>query len=152
MTLVIATEGAADTRSFGRRLAGLCRPGDVILLSGALGSGKTVLAAGVAEGLGVPIPVTSPSFVLVRRYEGGFLPFVHADVYRLGTRGEVEDLDLLGEAEAGVLVIEWGEAVAEVMPDDHLAVELTVTGAETRTIRLVARGSWEKRPLGELAS
>ena len=84
------------------------RAGDVVLLAGRLGAGKTLLAAGIGEGLGVEEPLTSPSFILARAHEG-FLPVVHADVYRLGTSAEFEDLDLPEQARDGVLLIEWGD-------------------------------------------
>ena len=109
----------ADTRAVGRRLAGLLRPGDVVLLAGDLGAGKTVFASGIADGLGVEDPVVSPSFVLVRRYRG-LLPMTHADLYRLGSSAEIEDLDLPAEAGDGVLVVEWGDAAIQAFGEDHL--------------------------------
>ena len=109
-----------------RRLAGLLRPSDVIVLAGSLGSGKTLLASGIAEGLGVTDPVTSPSFVLVQSYQG-FMPVVHADVYRLATVAEFDDLELPDEAADGVLLIEWGDAVQTQLPPDHLVIDLSVT-------------------------
>ena len=116
----MTSKDAAATMGAGRRLAALVRPGDVITLSGQLGAGKTTFAAGFGEGLGIDEPVTSPSFVLVRTYRSGFTPLVHVDAYRLGSLGEFEDLDVLDEASEGVLLIEWGEAVVGVLPEDHL--------------------------------
>ncbi|MGH8936232.1 MAG: tRNA (adenosine(37)-N6)-threonylcarbamoyltransferase complex ATPase subunit type 1 TsaE [Acidimicrobiia bacterium] len=150
MTVEVETADEAETRTVGRRLAGLLRAGDVVLLAGGLGSGKTVFTGGIAEGLGVERPVSSPSFVLVRRYDDGFLPLVHADVYRLDSLGELEDLDLFEEARQGVLVVEWGHVVADLMPSDHLAVQFQVTGNSTRLVRLIPRGAWGERPLQEL--
>jgi len=146
---VIAVQAptASDTRRIGRALAGLVQPGDVILLSGPLGAGKTVLAAGLAEGLGVDEPLTSPSFVLARSYREGFIPLFHADLYRVGSFGEFEDLDLIEEARAGVLVIEWGEVVASRLADSRLAVEIKGAGSETRTISFYTSGSWQGRPI-----
>ena len=106
----IATANPGETLALGRHLAGLLRAGDVVLLAGRLGAGKTVFAAGVGEGLGVEEQLTSPTFILARTHEG-FLPVVHADVYRLGTSAEFEDLDLPEQARDGVLLIEWGDAV-----------------------------------------
>ncbi len=136
-----------DTMAVGRRLAALLQPGDVVLLAGALGSGKTVFTAGLAEGLGIDDRVTSPSFVLVRRYQG-FLTLIHADVYRLGTMAELDDLDLDDAADA-VLVVEWGHAVAGALPADHLLVTFDVHGGR-RTLQLVPRGAWQRRPLAEV--
>ncbi len=136
-----------DTMAVGRRLAALLQPGDVVLLAGPLGSGKTVFTAGLAEGLGIDERVTSPSFVLVRRYHG-FLTLIHADVYRLGTMAELDDLDL-DDAADGVLVVEWGHAVAGGLPADHLLVIFDVDRGQ-RTLSLVPRGAWQRRPLVEV--
>lgn len=141
----------ADTAAFAARLAPLMRPGDVVLLSGGLGVGKTRFAAGLAVGLGVEEQVVSPSFVLVRRYDSGFLPLIHVDVYRLSSVNEFDDLDVLEMAAEGVLVIEWGDAVEPVVPEDHLRVEFEVEDDETRIIRLIPSGSWEHRELAEVA-
>lgn len=149
MSVTVECPDEADTRAAGRRLAALLRPGDVVLLSGDLGSGKTVLASGIAEGLGVEDRVVSPSFVLVRRYRG-LVPMVHADLYRVGSSGEVEDLDLVVEAGDGVLVVEWGDVVENRFGRDHLVVELAVHEDGGRTVRLVPHGEWRDRPLGEV--
>lgn len=148
--IVLEAPTAADTRRLGRALAGLVRKGDIILLTGALGTGKTVLAAGIAEGLGVTEPLVSPSFVLARIYADGFMPLVHADAYRLGTSAEFEDLDLLEASRDGLLIIEWGDSVASLLPDAYLTVELSGTGDLSRTIRLRPRGTWSDRSLSEL--
>ena len=148
--IVVEAATAADTRRLGRALAALVRRGDIILLTGSLGTGKTVLAAGIAEGLGVAEPVASPSFVLVRTYQEGFMPLVHADVYRIGSSGEFEDLDLLDAARDGLLMIEWGDAVAGWLPDTCLTVELVGTGDGSRTIRFDLGGSWSDRSIYEL--
>jgi tRNA threonylcarbamoyladenosine biosynthesis protein TsaE len=147
--VVVTTTLPSDTVALGRRLAGLLRPGDVVLLAGPLGAGKTLVAAGVADGLGVDEPVTSPSFVIVRSYQG-FLPVHHADVYRLESTGEWDDLDLLTLAADGVLLVEWGTAVAGAVPGDHLVVDIAVLDADRRLITLVPHGSWRRRPLQEL--
>ena len=141
----------ADTVALGARLAPLVRPGDVIVLSGDLGAGKTRFVGGLADGLGVEEQVVSPSFILARRYDTGFLPLIHADVYRLDTINEFDDLDLLDTAADGVLVIEWGDAVEPVLPEDHLRVEFEVEEDQTRILRLVPSGSWESRDLAEVA-
>lgn len=147
----VACATADDTRALGRRLAASLRGGDVILLKGGLGAGKTVLAGGIAEGLGVEEQVTSPTFVLVRWYEG-LMPFVHADVYRLGSSAEIEDLDLPDEALDGVLVVEWGDVAEQQFGDDHLLVELSVEADDTRLVRLVPVGSWVGRSFEGVAA
>lgn len=147
----ITCPSEADTRAVGRRLAALCRPGDVVILHGRLGSGKTAFAGGLAEGLAIDEPVTSPSFVLMRRYASGFLPLVHADVYRLGSLAEFDDLDVLDEASEGLLVIEWGEAVASELPADRLTVAIAVGDDGVRQITLDPMGEWQSRNLIEVA-
>jgi tRNA threonylcarbamoyladenosine biosynthesis protein TsaE len=134
-----------DTADLGARLAALLRPGDVVVLSGPLGAGKTLFTSGIAAGLGVEEPVISPSFILTREYSSGFLPLIHADIYRLTTRNEFDDLDLLSQSSQGVLVIEWGDAVEPILPPDHLRVDFEVADDEARNITLVPFGSWRTR-------
>jgi tRNA threonylcarbamoyladenosine biosynthesis protein TsaE len=141
----------ADTRAVARKLAASLRPGDVVLLAGGLGVGKTVFTAGLAAGLGVEEPVVSPSFVLVRQYSTGFLPMVHVDVYRLGTLNEFDDLEVFELAADGVAVIEWGDALEGAMPEDHLRIDFVVDSDSSRVIRLVPSGSWLVRDLGLVA-
>lgn len=141
----------ADTEALGGRLAADLRPGDIVLLAGGLGAGKTLFTRGLATGLGVDEPVTSPSFILVRKYETGFLPIVHVDVYRLSSFNEFEDLDVFEMARDGVLVIEWGDAVEPALPDDHLRIEFEVADDESRTLRFVTEGSWSSRTLEGVA-
>lgn len=141
----------ADTEALGGRLAADLRPGDIVLLAGGLGAGKTLFTRGLATGLGVDEPVTSPSFILVRKYETGFLPIVHVDVYRLSSLNEFEDLDVFEMARDGVLVIEWGDAVEPALPDDHLRIEFEVADDESRTLRFVTEGSWSSRTLEGVA-
>ncbi len=134
-----------DTADLGARLAALLRIGDVVVLSGPLGAGKTLFTSGIAAGLGVEEPVISPSFILTREYSSGFLPLIHADIYRLSTRNEFDDLDLLSQASQGVLVIEWGDVVEPILPPDHLRVDFEVDDDEARNITLVPWGSWRTR-------
>jgi tRNA threonylcarbamoyladenosine biosynthesis protein TsaE len=123
----------------------------VVVLCGSLGAGKTAFVGGVADGLGIEEPVTSPSFVLMRKYTSGFIPLVHVDVYRIGSLGEFDDLDVFEEARESVLVVEWGDAVAASLPDDHLKIVIEVTGETERDLRFGPNGSWTERPLGELS-
>lgn len=138
----------ADTRAVGRKLAASLRPGDVVLLVGGLGAGKTTFTMGIATGLGVEEPVLSPSFVLVREYRTGFMPVVHADVYRLGSFNEFDDLEVFDLAANGVLVIEWGDAIEGAAPEDHLRVEFGVEDDGGRLLRMVPGGAWDQRDLG----
>ena len=140
-----------DTETLGGRLAASLRPGDVLVLAGGLGAGKTLFTKGLATGLGVDEPVVSPSFVLVREYRSGFIPVIHADVYRLGSINEFDDLDVLEMSKDGVLVIEWGEAVEAVLPPDHLRIEFDVDEGGSRTLRFIGEGSWAQRDLGGVA-
>jgi tRNA threonylcarbamoyladenosine biosynthesis protein TsaE len=93
--------------------------------------------------------VTSPTFVLAKRYDG-FLPIVHADAYRLGSFAEFDDLELPTESRDGILMIEWGTAVAPGVPPDHLVVDIVIVDDETRRIRLIPHGAWAARGLEEL--
>ena len=143
------TKSPAETLALGRHLGAFLSAGDIVLLAGRLGAGKTLFAAGVGEGLGVEEQLTSPSFILARAHEG-FVPVIHADVYRLGTNAEFEDLDLPEQARDGVLLIEWGDVVAHGVPADHLLVEIEVCADESRHFRFVPSGSWGQRDLGGL--
>ncbi len=150
MTICFTSRSVADTYQAGRQLAAMLRPGDVVLLIGELGAGKTALASGIGEGLGVEDPITSPTFVLVKRYDEAFIPLVHADVYRLKSTGEFEDLDLLTASQDAVLVIEWGDAVASLLPEDHLKVRIEMGEDGERSILFEPHGSWQHRPLREM--
>ena len=149
MTVEIRCEDAAATMAAGRRLAGLLWAGDVVLLDGDLGAGKTTFVAGLAEGLGVDEPITSPTFVLMRTYPG-LMPLTHADVYRVETLSELEDLDLIEASSDGVLAVEWGTAVEQWVPPDHLVVRIRLEEDEVRCIEFLPRGTWDQRPLAEL--
>ena len=136
----------ADTQAFGRELADLLRAGDLVVLAGPLGAGKTALTQGIGAGLGVRGPVTSPTFVLARVHRGGRVPLVHVDAYRLGSMADVDDLDLDATAEEAVTVVEWGHGLVEQLADEHLVVELDRRDDDVRTARLVPVGvGWERR-------
>jgi tRNA threonylcarbamoyladenosine biosynthesis protein TsaE len=147
----VCSRSADETRALGARLAAVLRPGDVVVLTGDLGAGKTVLAKGIAEGLGVSEPVVSPTFTIVREYEGD-IPLQHLDVYRLDHLQEVIDLGLdeLLDGHA-VTVVEWGEAVSALLPADRLEVSLMLLPPEeadddTRVVELHAVGTaWAAR-------
>ncbi|MGP0031933.1 MAG: tRNA (adenosine(37)-N6)-threonylcarbamoyltransferase complex ATPase subunit type 1 TsaE, partial [Acidimicrobiales bacterium] len=145
----------AATRDVAARLSRCCRSGDVILLAGDLGAGKTAFAQGFAAALGVTGPVTSPTFTLVRHYRcGGDSPvahLIHADVYRTGSLGEVVELALTELVEEGaVALVEWGDRAAPALGDDVLEVALARPGPaagsdEERTIVITGRGAWTGR-------
>lgn len=141
------TTSPEETEREGRRLSEELRPGDVVLLVGGLGAGKTTFVRGVAEGLGVTTSVTSPTFTLVQSYRGR-LTLLHADLWRLERLSEVVDLALdEGLEEGGVLLAEWGEGALELFGDDALVV-LFEEGEEEdcRILRFEARGKrWEER-------
>lgn len=141
-------------RAFGAELATSLRAGDLVLLSGELGAGKTTLAQGIAAGLGVRGPVTSPTFVLARVHPSlvGGPALVHVDAYRLGSLVEVEDLDLEESLPDAVTVVEWGEGKAEGLADDRLEIRIVrSTGAgsdENRTVTVHPVGErWRGVPL-----
>ena len=130
--VVVST--AAAMRALGRRLAALLRAGDLVILSGGLGAGKTTLTQGIGEGLGVRGPVTSPTFVIARVHPplvaaGGPMgpgpALVHADAYRLGSSLELDDLDLDADTGISVTVVEWGEGLAEGLAADRLEITIT---------------------------
>ncbi len=177
---MIRSRSAGDTRRLAAALAGACRPGDVLLLVGGLGAGKTTFAQGLAAGLGVRERVTSPTFTLVRQYRtgrsDGIVELLHADVYRLEDLEEIEDLALDELVEDGaVAAVEWGERAAPLLGSDALVVELVrdrpgageepgeagvnVNGAladgaladEARTIALRAVGPRWRERAGEVA-
>jgi tRNA threonylcarbamoyladenosine biosynthesis protein TsaE len=138
-----------DTREFGRRLAAVLRPGDLVLLAGPLGAGKTALAQGIGAGLGVRGDVTSPTFVIARVHRGP-VPMVHADAYRLGDRPdprlEIDDLDLDASADDAVTVVEWGDGLVEHLNDAYLQVRIDRRDDDTRVVDLVPHGGdWAAR-------
>jgi len=145
VTLVVRT--AEDMRRLGVRLAGLLRAGDLLLLTGDLGAGKTTLAQGIAAGLGTPGPVLSPTFVVARCHAGGRLPLLHVDAYRLADLAEVDDLDLDGDVEGSVTLVEWGEGRAERLAPDRLQLRIERSqdpDDDTRTVTVVPVGDrWD---------
>jgi len=146
----VETHAPEETLEWGRRIGRAAAPGDVLALVGDLGSGKTVLAKGVAEGLGAAAAreVTSPTFVLCREHLGGRIPFYHLDAYRL--RGAA-DLEAIGSAEIlggdGLAALEWADRAPQALPPDHLEVRLEVTGPQARRLTFAARGPQAERLL-----
>ena len=148
--IVARTAGVDQTRALAAAVAELARPGDVVVLAGDLGAGKTAFAQGFAAGLGVTETVTSPTFIIARSYEGR-LRLHHLDVYRLDTLQEAEDLGLAELVDdAAVVLVEWGDVVAPVLPSDHLEVRLSFgEEPDDRRLQLEASGSaWATRGAG----
>lgn len=137
--LTLRSGSPDETRRTGARMAPLLRPGDVLLLQGELGSGKTMLTRGIGEGLDVDQPVRSSSFVLMNEYHGR-LTLYHADLYRLTDPREVADLALEEIAAPGVLVVEWPERAWDELPPEHLLVRLEEDGESGRILTVVPRG------------
>jgi tRNA threonylcarbamoyladenosine biosynthesis protein TsaE len=137
----VTVPSAEAMQALGRRLAGLLRAGDLVILSGALGAGKTTLVQGIGAGLGVRGPVTSPTFVIARVHPSvtGGPDLVHADAYRLASPAEVDDLDLDATVDSSVTVIEWGGGLAEGLAADRLEVTITPAG-QGRAVRVTGHG------------
>lgn len=166
MTVEIVVPTADAMRAIGRRLATLLRAGDLVVLSGSLGAGKTTLAQGIGAGLDVRGGVTSPTFVIARVHpalaDGPSL--VHADAYRLGGRLEVDDLDLDASIGDSVTLVEWGEGLVEDLADDRLEIEIArsegddiapvqdLESDDVRVVRVTGRGDrWRDVELAGLA-
>ena len=147
MSRELTLETAEDTWAWGTRLGKLLQAGDLLVLTGDLGAGKTTLTQGIAEGLGVRGPITSPTFVIARVHPSlvGGPALVHVDAYRLGGFAELDDLDLDTSLEDSVTVVEWGHGLAEGLSEEHL--EITLTGTDRRTVAVHGHGPrWTGRP------
>ena len=134
------TNSAAETRALGEELSSSLRPGDVVVLEGELGAGKSELARGIARGLGVRETVTSPSFTILNVYESGRYPLYHFDWYRLESADELYELGMdeyLGGD--GIAVVEWAERCPEAVPKNTIRITLDVTGEESRRIQILRR-------------
>lgn len=146
----VAVPTRDDMHALGRRLAAVLRAGDLVVLSGGLGAGKTTLTQGIGEGLGARGAITSPTFVIARVHPSttGGPALVHVDAYRLGSLDEVDDLDLDASLDASVTVVEWGEDKVEELSEDRLSVVIerpvggvvVDDGDEPRTVSLVGVG------------
>jgi tRNA threonylcarbamoyladenosine biosynthesis protein TsaE len=159
LPVAVDVPAADDMRALGARLAALTRPGDVVLLTGDLGAGKTTLVQGLADGLGVRGHVTSPTFVISRihRSLGDGPALVHVDAYRLGGVAEVDDLDLDAALDESVTAIEWGAGLVEDLADDRLEVAIARPAGdeagEDRTVRVTPVGvRWRDADLRKLVA
>ncbi|KRE43902.1 tRNA (adenosine(37)-N6)-threonylcarbamoyltransferase complex ATPase subunit type 1 TsaE [Knoellia sp. Soil729] len=141
---------ADDTRGFGEALGRQLRAGDLVLLTGGLGAGKTTLTQGLAAGLGVRGPITSPTFVIARIHPSlvGGPALVHVDAYRLGGLAELDDLDLDTSLDESVTVVEWGHGLAEDLSEDRLEILLEADPeTESRTAVVTGHGErWKAGP------
>jgi len=146
---VLTVQTAADMHRLGERLAAVLRAGDLIVLNGPLGAGKTVLVQGIGAGLGVRGTVVSPTFVIARVH-GGPLPLVHVDAYRLGSLDEVDDLDLDVDVATAVTVVEWGHGLVEQLTESRLEIMIARSDeSEVRTVRFLPfGGDWPARVAG----
>lgn len=147
----LASRSPAETADLGEKIGRAAVAGDIVALWGELGAGKTVLARGIARGLGLDAgEVTSPTFVIVHEHLGGRLPFFHVDLYRLSRA----DLPSTGWEEAldagGLAVIEWPDRAGPDLPPDRLDVDIAHTGERTRRIELAASGERSERLIGQL--
>ena len=144
------TRTPSETQALARALGPLLQSGDVVLLSGDLGAGKTTFVKGVAEALGVREPVTSPSFTIVQEYDGA-VPIAHVDVFRLQRVQELHDLGFEELLEGRVVLVEWGDLVAPILPADRVEVTFTIgDDLETRVVEIDAIGrSWARRGLDD---
>lgn len=147
--ILAATSSPEDTRALAAAVADELAVGDLLVLAGDLGAGKTCFTQGLGQGLGITERMTSPTFTLVNRYTEGRLELHHLDVYRIDDIAETLDLDLPELLEVGVTVIEWGEEITEVLPVDHLTVRLRYPDEgndDDRIIQFEAGGpTWEGR-------
>jgi tRNA threonylcarbamoyladenosine biosynthesis protein TsaE len=144
--MMLTTHGASETESVAAALGRVLRPGDLVVLTGELGAGKTTFVKGVARALGVQEHVTSPTFTIVQEYDGA-VPVAHVDVYRLERMQELHDLGFEELLEGRVVLVEWGEMIAPVLPSDRVEVRLSMLDdADTRVVEIAAYGpGWAAR-------
>ncbi|HHY59695.1 MAG TPA: tRNA (adenosine(37)-N6)-threonylcarbamoyltransferase complex ATPase subunit type 1 TsaE [Clostridia bacterium] len=148
----VVTKNSLETQNLGRLLGQLLQPGDVLVVSGDLGAGKTTFVQGLATGLGIQAPVTSPTFTIIHEYEGPRCPFYHIDAYRLEDPREVEELGLEEYLHGnGIAAVEWAENIAPWLPSDYLCVKINKIPAEPewRRVAVAAVGNGSYRRLLE---
>jgi tRNA threonylcarbamoyladenosine biosynthesis protein TsaE len=152
--VIVQTASAAETRAVGAAIAACLAAGDVVVLEGDLGSGKTTLAQGIAGALGVTEPVVSPTFAIVREYDGT-VPIAHVDVYRLDHVQELHDLGFEEIVDGSrVVLVEWGDLIAPMLPVDRVVVRLRLAhdDDDARVIDVSAEGSERSPALRERLS
>lgn len=148
----VTSADVEQTQAWGRALGRVLRKGDLVVLTGQLGAGKTAFTQGIGDALGVRGQITSPTFVIARVHpadpdRGGSIPLLHADAYRLGSALEVDDLDLDADLADMVTVIEWGAGIVEQLAESHLEIQLTPDPATERRelVFLPSGGDWRER-------
>lgn len=142
-SLILYANGPIETRQIAGAVADLVRPGDLIVLAGEMGSGKTLFAQALGRVLGISEPITSPTFNLLHSYSGGRLRLHHADLYRLDRTGELADLGLNDLQElGGVVIVEWGDVAGEMLGDALVVCfnNSVLASSEERTIEIKCRG------------
>ena len=139
----VLSRSVEETEALGAMLAGQLQPGDVLALVGEIGAGKTTFVRGLAQGLGIPpASVASPSFVLIRQYSAGRMPLFHADLFRLENLPQAANVGLEECYEAGgVTIIEWGNKVPGVLPEEFLEIRFEVLDPQQRRFSVVPQGS-----------
>lgn len=152
MTVVRTEVTSVDQmHALARRVAAVCRPGDLVILDGDLGSGKTTFVQGLGAALGIDEPITSPTFVIARCYRGPSTDLVHVDAYRLGSALELDDLDLDADVDASVTVVEWGSGKVEQLAADRLVIRVERSDAaddERRSVVIEGVGArWDDETL-----
>ena len=136
----VTTSSEAATQALGSALAPMACAGDVLILSGDLGAGKTQFTKGLAVGLGVVEPVTSPTFNILLVHQGR-IPLYHFDLYRLGTSEQLDDLDYWGVLEAdGIAVVEWGDRFPDAVPPECVSVSISIVSDDERLVRVAGVG------------
>jgi len=143
-----------QTKTLGDVLGRIVQSGDIITLAGSLGAGKTALTQAIGHGLGVDprIYITSPTFSLLLEYKGR-IPLYHMDLYRLGSKSEIESLGLPEYFYSdGLTVIEWPERLGNLMPEERLHIDLVISGESSRTAKLTAHGEYWQKKVADILS
>ena len=152
---MVVVETRERMHELGVHVAQCLVPGDLVVLVGDLGAGKTTFTQGLGLGLGISDPITSPTFVIARAHLDGTYPLVHVDAYRLGSTVELDELDLDAEMSTSITVVEWGEGKVEQLTDDRLTIAITRSDEEddTRTVEFTGVGRrWTMKALDELSA
>jgi len=151
---MVQVETRDQMHALGKHVATQLMPGDLVVLVGDLGAGKTTFVQGLGKGLGVTDPITSPTFVIARAHQASILPLVHVDAYRLGSNVELDELDLDADLETSVTVVEWGEGKVEQLAENRLVITIlrSDTDDETRQVSFAGVGNrWGAAQLLELS-
>lgn len=146
--MIITSASPQQTRDFGAAVGALLQPGDVVVLDGELGAGKTTFTQGLGRGLHIAEPITSPTFVLARESTGPHGLLTHVDAYRLTSLVEWDDLDV--DVEGGITVIEWGERITAALPDDRLTIRFVAEG-DSRQLEVSASGDRSRKIQSQLS-